>query len=158
MSHQDQEPEVGTCQRCQSSMRAHDVHIGGGMLFLEFSCPTCKLRACWSYVGPPGISIWFDQSFLVEANAYLKLATAWRKKAFSRNDSESGFTWDMTPPPVPGRHLVAVCIDFNSQHVVLRPRAAQLESDSQQPVPLGAVQADRHTTPADAQSGQSAST
>ena len=115
---------VGTCPRCATVPSDNVAHIGGGM-FLEFTCPTCKLRACWSYVGPPGISIWFDQEHVDAANAYLKSAMEWRKKAFARNSEETGFTWDMTPPPAPTKDLFRVCVDMNCQHVELKPRTEE---------------------------------
>lgn len=115
---------VGKCPRCATVPSDNGAHIGGGM-FLEFTCPTCKLRACWSYVGPPGISIWFDQEHVDAANAYLKSAMEWRKKAFARNSEETGFTWDMTPPPAPTKDLFRVCVDMNYQHVELKPRTEE---------------------------------
>ena len=150
MSQAKQLPKVGACQRCRSTPRETSVTYAGGV-FLEFACPTCKLRASWTYEGPPAISIWFDQRYLDEANEYLALARQWRKSAFGYQESSDGSAWNGSPPPLPTKDLFAVCIDFNYQQVVLRPRAAQLGSDTQPPAQLAETQAAHHATPADAQ-------
>ncbi len=37
----------------------------------EFMCPSCRLRVVWTYRGPPGVAIWFEQVNIDAANAYL---------------------------------------------------------------------------------------
>ena len=117
--------EAGMCPRCGARPRVGSEVMGAGM-FLEFSCRRCKLRAVWTYSGPPGVSIWFEAGCTAAVNDYLKQIYQWREKAFMQNTTElGGFTWDMTAPPAPTKDLFLVCVDMNHQHVALKPRTEE---------------------------------
>lgn len=100
--------------------------MGCGMLH-EFTCHRCKLRAVWTYAGPPGICVWFDAPYRSAANEYLRAIQSWREQSFASTKIavRGGFTWDMTPPPAPTADLFLVCIDMNHQHVELKPRKVE---------------------------------